>query len=390
MPDNFNTLIAQVTGGRRYCFVVMSYQEGFPYYEKLHKIVTEITGFECIRADDLPAAGSDLRGKIHSAIDNAVFVLGDLSIPRPNIYYEVGYAVARGKSVLLIAKEHSDIHTDLHGLEMIKYKDDREGWQHFEQSLRQHLEIYKDSNISLLSAMVLPSEPAPSFILINPKQLQKDSQFKHHPKEFKTYGDYLGISGIMGAFASVYRENVVPEIVNAAYANKDIINRDANLFLIGSPKVNRFTRILLKKIQNGKSPNWHFEKCAGKKNSTDYEMKLVGKLASSRKFQTECIGDGKNVKSAKFEDYGLIVRGNHPQAPGRTILILAGPHSVGTGSACLAATKTLLIQEIKKKLGEETELTDHKKTIWVLTKGVTDNTGHLDIAGVTIEETGVM
>jgi hypothetical protein len=76
--------------------------------------------------------------------------------------------------------------------------------------------------------------------------------------------------------------------------------------------------------------------------------------------------------------------------PGRSLLILAGPHSVGTGSACIAATKTPLIQEIKKKLGEEIELTDRNKTIWVLTKGVTDSTGHLDVSGVTIEEAGVI
>jgi hypothetical protein len=233
--------------------------------------------------------------------------------------------------------------------------------------------------------MVLPPEPAPSFIVINPKVLQTDSQFKHHPKEFKTYGDYLGLSGIMGAFASVYGEHVVPEIVNAAYADDKIVKKDANLFLIGSPKVNKFTGQFLHEMQNEKFPNWHFEECPGKENNSDYEIRLVGE-----RFQTRCLGINNIKKPANFEDFGLIVRGSHPEMPGRTVLILAGPHSVGTGSACLAATKTHLIQLISKKLSGQTELTDRNKTIWVLVKGVTDDTGHLDVSGVTIEEAGVI
>ena len=146
---------------------------------------------------------------------------------------------------------------------------------------------------------------------------------------------------------------------------------------------------MMAEIQKGKTPNWRFEKCPGLENDSDYEMKLVGD-PPSRHFQSECIGTGKIMKSGKFTDYGLIIRASHPIMPGRSLLILAGPHSVGTGSACLTATKTFFIQEIKKKLGEETELTDRNKTIWVLTKGITDKTGHLDVSGVTIEEAGVM
>ena len=230
MADNFKSLIAHVTGGRRYCFVVMSFHSGYTFFEKLRKVVAEVTGFECIRADDLPGAGADLREKIHDAIENAVFVIGDVSKDRPNIYYEVGYAAARGKPVLLIAEEGAEIHTDLHGLEKIGYTDRKDGWEHFEMSLRQHLEIHKDSNISLLRAMILPPEPDPSYIIINPKQPQKDSRFRHHPKERKTYGDYLGLSGIMSAFVSAYGEHLVPEVISGSNADKSIAGWDANLF----------------------------------------------------------------------------------------------------------------------------------------------------------------
>ena len=389
MTENFNTLLAHATGGRRYCFVLMSYHEEYTFFEKLRRIVSEVTGFECIRADDLHGSGSDLREKIHHAIRSSAFVICDVSQPRPNIYYEYGYSAACGKPVILIAKEKSKIHTDLQGLEIIRYKDNREGWQNFEPALKRHLEVQKDNYISLLRAMILPSEPQPSLIIINPKQLQTESRFKHHPKEIITYGDYLGLSGIMVAFASVYGEHVVPEIINAAYAKEDLVNRDANLFLIGSPKVNKFIERMLSEIQKGKIPNWRFEKCPGAENDTDYEMSLLGEPPSGS-FRTKCIGTHAKIKSGKFVDYGLIIRASHPFVKGRSMVILAGPHSVGTGSACLAATKTILIQEIKQKLEKVTDISDKNKTIWVITKGVTNRTGHLDVSGVTIEEAGVI
>jgi len=389
MPENFNTLIAHVTGGRRYCFVLMSYHGDYAFFEKLRKIVAQVTGFECIRADDLPGAGADLRTKIHKAIDGSVFVLGDVSEPRPNIYYELGYAVACDKPVLIVAHEGAEIHTDLVGLEKITYIDNKEGWQRFSYSLRQHLKIHKDSTVSLLRAMILPLKLTPSFILINPKQPQTDLKSLSHPKEQRTYGDYLGLSGIMSTFASAYGEHIIPEIISAANADKKIIEWDANLFLIGSPKVNEFTKILLNKMQEGKSPDWRFEICHKQEKGKDSEMRLVGSLPGGV-FKTECDQKDKAEKSISFTDYGLIIRGPHPNYSSRMVLILAGPHSVGTGSACLAATKPSLLQEISLKLKDKAKLTDREKTIWVLVKGVTDKTGHLDVSRVTIEETGVI
>jgi hypothetical protein len=312
-----------------------------------------------------------------------------LSDPRPNIYYELGYAVACDKPVLIIAHEGSEIHTDLMGLEKITYIDNKEGWQRFGHSLRQHLKIHKDSSVSLLRAMILPLKLTPSFILINPKQPQKDIKSPSHPKEQRTYGDYLGLSGIMSIFASAYGEHIIPEIISAANADEDIIVWDANLFLIGSPKVNKFTEILLTKMQVGKPPDWRFEICHKQEKGKDNEMRLIGSLPDSV-FQTQCDQKDKAEKSISFTDYGLIIRGPHPNYSNRMVLILAGPHSVGTGSACLAATKPSLLQEISLKLKDKVKLNDRKKTIWVLVKGVTDKTGHLDVSRVTIEEAGVI
>ena len=349
MSENINPSSVRPTGRRRYCFVMMSYHEDYTFYEKLKKLVSEVTGFECVVANEIPRVGADLHEKIHKAIRNSEFGICDVSQARPNIYYEFGYAIGCGKTVLLIAKEGSKIHTDLQGLEIIRYRNNREGWQVFESSIKQHLEVQIDDNISLLRSFVLPSVPRLSIIILNPKQLQIKSRFKHHPKEIMTWGDYLGLSGIMVAFVSFYGEHLMPEIINAAFAKDDFIYKDANLFLIGSPKVNKFTDLMLRVIQQGKTPNWRFEKCHGsEENDTDYEMCLLGNLPSERRSRSECIGSRK-IESGSFEDYGLIIRASHPFVPNRSVLILAGPHSLGTGSACLASTKSVLIQQLNKR-----------------------------------------
>ncbi len=95
----FSQMLAHATGGRRYSFVIMSYHSGYAFFERIKRIVAEETGFECLRADDIPGAGEDLRGKIHSTIEGAVFIIADVTDLRANIYYEIGYAVARNRPV---------------------------------------------------------------------------------------------------------------------------------------------------------------------------------------------------------------------------------------------------------------------------------------------------
>jgi hypothetical protein len=68
---------------------------------------------------------------------------------------------------------------------------------------------------------------------------------------------------------------------------------------------------------------------------------------------------------------------------------MAGPHSVGTGAACLAATRSLFIRQIKEMLPEGT-LADKRRAFWVLVKGKLNRpNGMLDMDGVNIEEAGV-
>jgi len=391
METTFGQLIAHVTGGRRYCFVVMSYHEGFAFFKRIRDIVGEETGFECIRADDIPRSGEDLRDKIHAAIDNAVLVVADISKPSPNIYYEVGYSAARGRPMLLLARQNVKIPTDLAGLEVIRYIDTSEGIPRFEDTLRRYLGIYRDSNVSLLRAMLLPQHPSPSYIVTDPKSASPKSRFQLHPRERWTWGDYLGVAGILGAFGSVYGEFVVPELLSASHVaqfaeEEGALHWDGNFYLIGSLKSNKLAGQFLAAVQRGRAPNWRFGRCPGEENEVDYQVRLAGDYGPGG-FLSECLRSGEVRDS--YQDWGLLVRGPHPQYPQRLVTILAGPHSLGTGAACLAATKTPLIRTIAERLAGRLDLAARDRALWVLVRGTVKADAPLEAGQVEIVDAGV-
>jgi nucleoside 2-deoxyribosyltransferase len=81
-------------------------------YEFVVKPVVEKYGFTMQRADEISNTQT-ITQTIVSAINRARFVVADLTEARPNCYYEVGYAHAIGKPVVVLAKTGSERHFDL-------------------------------------------------------------------------------------------------------------------------------------------------------------------------------------------------------------------------------------------------------------------------------------
>jgi len=384
----FTQMLAHVTGGRRYCFVIMSFGKGFAFFERIRKLVGEVTGLECIRADDIPTSAETIRDKIHASIDNAALVIADISDTTPNIYYEIGYAAACRKPMIALAAEGKSIPSDLEGIETISYSDSREGWSRFEVELKRHLTVHADSNVSLLRAMIVPTEPSPSYLLASPKVPEKGSRFSFHPKERRTFGDNVGIVGILGAFASVFGEHCAPELLSARHTTEEVLSWDANLFLIGSPKVNPHVGVLLAALQQTSTAPWRFDSCDLDKGHSDYEVILSGAI-DNQQFRSHCLHE-KIGSSARVEDFGLIIRGPHPKHRSRMVLIMAGPHSLGTAAACLAATRSGLIREIAKHFEGGTGLLRRDATIWTLACGKADNEGHIMPENVSVLGAGLV
>ncbi|MDT7690444.1 MAG: hypothetical protein QOJ70_3111 [Acidobacteriota bacterium] len=92
-------------------------------YQSAIKAACQEVGATCIRADALSFSGSVLRN-IHNSITKADFVIADLTGRNPNVLYELGYALALDKRVLLLARDATDIPFDILEQRVILYDED--------------------------------------------------------------------------------------------------------------------------------------------------------------------------------------------------------------------------------------------------------------------------
>lgn len=69
-------------------------------------------GFEARRVDD-QAVKNGIIDAIQREIKGAYFLIADLSFARPNCYFELGFAQAKGKPALLIKDNETPVHFDI-------------------------------------------------------------------------------------------------------------------------------------------------------------------------------------------------------------------------------------------------------------------------------------
>jgi hypothetical protein len=103
-------------------FVCMPFARKFDdIYEAGIKPVILECGFKCARADDLEH-NKDILDVVYDQIKSAHIVVADMTGRNPNVYYEVGYAHALGKDVVLLTQRIDDSPFDLRGFKHIVYE----------------------------------------------------------------------------------------------------------------------------------------------------------------------------------------------------------------------------------------------------------------------------
>ncbi len=339
----------------------------------------------CLRADDIPGAGFDLLEKIHIMIERAELVIAEVSERNPNVFYELGYAVGIKKSVLLIARRGVEIPTDLRGRELILYSDDKGGTKTFAEELRNNLRRRMNSQIALLRDMLEAEKPLPAFIVASPKYPSRRSRIPGAPRDRRTFGDNLGILGLVSAFGSIFGETNGIELVSGQYCSPEVPAGEHNLYVIGSPRANLVAREVMDMIQDGSKMSWRFEASPGPEKEGNHPVSLY---RVEDGVQTEMISERatREVGEVHVMDYGIILRGPHPKHPDRMLMVMAGAHSLGTGAACIAATRSQYVREIKDR---GIDISNRGLPFWVLVRGVESKVdGHLDVEGVSIEAAG--
>lgn len=90
-------------------FIVMPYTSHWSTstYETIIKPAVEDARFHCLRADERPKVGQ-LTGGVLKGIMEVGIVIAEVSEPNPNVFYELGIAVAFGKPAMLLKQKESN------------------------------------------------------------------------------------------------------------------------------------------------------------------------------------------------------------------------------------------------------------------------------------------
>jgi TIR domain len=105
-------------------FVVMHFSDEMePIFEGIAAAAASV-GLEAKRVKDV-SGDYRITDKIMEMILSSRFVVVDLTHERPNVYFELGYARASGKTVITIARRETQIHFDVKEWTYIPYIDSR-------------------------------------------------------------------------------------------------------------------------------------------------------------------------------------------------------------------------------------------------------------------------
>lgn len=102
------------------CFVIMPFTTDLRFVYMIIKDTVLNIGLDCHKADD-GAAAEPITDGVWSDIRQSDLVIADLTGRNANVYYEVGFAHAIGKPLIMLAQKTEDITSDLRHIRAVVY-----------------------------------------------------------------------------------------------------------------------------------------------------------------------------------------------------------------------------------------------------------------------------
>lgn len=140
----FNSRVSHVDS--KLCFVLMPFREDWSerVYKMLLRETIESLGLQCLRADNL--TGQIIIEDIWTKINQAAFIIADVTNWNPNVMYELGIVHSIGKPAILITQDLKKIPFDFKHFRHFEYKDNAESFKNFNNRLKEVvIELYKNN-----------------------------------------------------------------------------------------------------------------------------------------------------------------------------------------------------------------------------------------------------
>ncbi len=126
------------------CFIIMPFASEYnELYENYLKRLVEhqLKSVKCFRVDEYHSAMKKKTEVIEERIKGCKFAIADITEKNPNVYYEIGYARALGKTVILIKNKHiGKLPFDIRDLEVLIYDRDKIGYNDINKQILASLE----------------------------------------------------------------------------------------------------------------------------------------------------------------------------------------------------------------------------------------------------------
>ena len=132
-----------------FAFVLMPFKEEFSQAYALIKRTCKDISVECERVDE-QSHSDNVMNRIYQQVREADFIIADTTGGNPNVFFEVGYAHARDKTIIHITQDLDDVPFDLKHAPHIPYSIDNEHeCQKFSESLKKCLLVQMKRKSSL-------------------------------------------------------------------------------------------------------------------------------------------------------------------------------------------------------------------------------------------------
>jgi len=135
-------------------FVIMPYTEQATKNYQIIKSICIEQGLDVYRADEIISTGESISEKIKSLISKSDLIITDVSGNNANVMYELGFAHAINKPVILLASKVDELRIDVSNYKIILFNDSKESMAELSNSLRESIEeLRKEARRKLVSEL---------------------------------------------------------------------------------------------------------------------------------------------------------------------------------------------------------------------------------------------